>query len=168
MAKNIKVTSNFQSFDFLNYYKNNRSEKYIYRCLACHYIQSGKGYREISSLLLFHKNSIMEWIRKFEEGGINCLLSISPGRGRKAKLLSSERDAFADSVVALQDARSGGKITGDDIVAMVKSKYKINYSRSGMYKVLSRMGMSWVSSRSKHPQHNIEDQESFKKTSLLK
>ena len=165
MSRQIKLSKAYKDFDFMGYYKLNRSKKYIYRCLACHYLQSGKGYREVSSLVLFHKNSLIEWIGKFEEGGISALLSIRAGRGRKSRLSRDEEESFSREVVSLQDSKSGGRITGDDIMKMVKDKYKITYSISGIYKLLSRMNMSWVSARSKHPKSDIEAQEAFKKTS---
>jgi transposase len=49
-------------------------------------------------------------------------------------------------------------------VKFVEKQYGIKYSLSGMYDVLSRMRMSWVSARSIHPKTNIEKQEAFKKT----
>ncbi len=163
MSRSIKLSIPFKKFDFLKYYKKHLSNKYIYRCLACHYLQSGKSYKEVSSLLCFNKNSLIDWIKKFEEGGIDSLLSIRPGRGRKTALDNSQKKSFCSSVISLQEARSGGRITGDDIVTMISNNYKINYSRSGVYKVLSRMGMSWVSARSKHPKTDLYAQEDFKK-----
>ena len=56
---------------------------------------------------------------------------------------------------------------GDDIVDMIKEKYKESYSVSGVYKLLKRMGMSWVSARSIHTKSNLEVQEAFKKTSQI-
>ena len=164
MSKHIKLSSSFRDFDFLSYYKSNRSEKYIYRCLACHYLQTGRDYGEVSLLIMFHKNSLIDWVKKFEAGGIDSLLSTRSGRGRRAKLSTEEKEEFSSSVVSLQDSKSGGRVTGDDIVKMVEDKYNITYSRSGVYKLLSRMGISWVSARSKHPNSKPEDQDAFKKT----
>ena len=39
------------------------------------------------------------------------------------------------------------------------------YSVNGIYELLARIGMSWISARSKHPQADINAQEAFKKTS---
>ena len=48
---------------------------------------------------------------------------------------------------------------------MIKEKYKESYSVSGVYKLLKRMGMSWVSGRSVHTRSDPEVQGAFKKTS---
>lgn len=164
MGRKISLSEGFCAYDFLSYYKKHISSKYIIRCLACHYIQSGLSYVEVSSLLKFNKNSIVEWIKKFDDGGMELLLSIRPGRGRKARLGKEIKQKFCESVILLQESRSGGRITAADIVEMAKNEYNISYSRSGIYKLLERCGLSWISARSIHPNADIEAQESFKKT----
>lgn len=106
----------------------------------------------------------MQWVRKFEEGGLDYLLSTKPGRGRKARVSSNMSAEFSEAVISLQEKRNGGRVIGQDIVNLVKEKYAVQYSVSGIYKVLSRMGLSWVSGRSIHPKANLEAQAFFKKT----
>jgi transposase len=164
MSKPIALSPAFLKFDFLEYYKRNPSARYIHRCLACHYLQSGKGYQEVSSLLKFHKNSLLGWVKRFESGGIELLLAIRPGRGRKAKIPTLESPAFVDQVLALQKERPGGKVTGKEILAMIKAEYNVTYAHSSIYPLLERMGLSWVSARSQPPKADVEAQAAFKKT----
>ena len=163
MSRKTKLSSRFIDYDFLGYYKQHRSKKNIYRCLGCHYIKEGKSFDEVAKILQFNRNSIMEWVSRFEEGGISLLLSIRQGRGIKGKLPSTAMEDFANKVVRLQADRNGGRVIGDDVVQMVKDEYGVSYSRSGIYKVLSRFGLSWVSARSIHPKANTQDQDGFKK-----
>ena len=164
MSKPIKLSKTFQEFEFLDYYKKHRSKPYIYRCLALHYIQNGKSYDKVSELCCYSRKSIMQWVRKFEEEGIDFLLSTKPGRGRTARVSSDLSAEFSEAVISLQENRDGGRVIGKDIVNLVEEKYAVQYSVSGIYKLLSRMGLSWVSGRSIHPKANLEAQESFKKT----
>lgn len=164
MSKPIKLSEKFQGFKFLDYYKDHRSKPYISRCLALHYIQGGNSYDQVSALICYSRQTIMQWVRKFEEGGLESLLSTKPGRGRKARLSSDLTSEFSEAVISLQEDRNGGRIIGQDIVNLVKEKYSVEYSVSGIYKVLSRMGLSWVSGRSIHPKANLETQAAFKKT----
>ena len=99
----------------------------------------------------------------YNEGGIDKMLSIREGRGRKARIETTKKEEFNQFVIQLQKDRSGGRIIGEDIVNMIKEKYKESYSVSGVYKLLKRMDMSWVSGRSVHTKSNLEVQESFKK-----
>lgn len=168
MSRAIKLSKEFKEFEFLVYYKLNRSRKYIYRCLACNYINRGKSYDEVSKILQFSRASIIDWVKSFQEGGIDSLLSIKSGRGRKAKISSDLAAELSESVISLQESKCGGRIIGKDIIGLIKERYDIEYSLSGIYKMLSRINMSWVSGRSIHPKGNIDAQESFKKTSILR
>lgn len=164
MSKPINLSKEFQEFGFLDYYKENRCKPYIYRCLALHHIQKGNSYDQVSEFLCYSRKTIMQWVRKFEEGGVDLLLSTKVGRGRKARVSSDLSEEFSEAVISLQESRSGGRVIGEDIVNLVQEKYDVQYSVSGIYKVLSRMGLSWVSGRSIHPKANLKDQEAFKKT----
>jgi len=163
MSKPIELTKDFKEFNFLSYYKINRSKQYIYRCLACHYVQTGKTYDEVAAMLHYSRNSIMKWVSKYQEKGINALLVTKTGRGKVSMLSKGMSIEFNEAVISLQENRQGGRITGKDVVKFVEEQYGVKYSVSGIYKVLSRMGLSWVSGRSIHTKANPEAQETFKK-----
>jgi|APGre2960657423_1045063.scaffolds.fasta_scaffold229310_2 transposase len=164
MSRSVKVSKKFKEFEFLDYYKIHRSKPYIYRCLACHYIQIGHTYDEVAKMLHYSRNSIMKWVERFEQEGVKALLETKAGRGRVAKISSKLSTEFSEAVISLQENRNGGRIIGKDIVDMAQEKYAVTYSVSGIYKLLSRMGLSWVSARSIHPKADLEAQETFKKT----
>jgi len=156
----------FREYPFLEYYKKYRSKKFIIRCLACHYIQQGSSYKVVSKIVRYSKQTLGKWVSKFKDGGIDTLLEIKAGRGRKAKIPISEKERFTKLVSQLQKDRLGGRVIGEDIVKMIQEKYKYTYSVSGVYKILERMNMSWVSSRSVHPKVDLVEQEAFKEDFL--
>lgn len=123
------------------------------------------GYVKVAKIMKYSKQTIIEWVKTFNEGGIDLLLVIRSGRGRKPRIGNKDEDKelFSQAVMSLQKERSGGRIIGQEIVDMIKEKYNKSYTLSGVYKVLKRMGLSWVSSRSIHPKANLKQQESFKK-----
>ena len=45
--------------------------KYIVRCLACHYIQEGKSYKTIYRIIKYSRQSIGEWVKMYNEGGMD-------------------------------------------------------------------------------------------------
>lgn len=118
---------------------------------------------ETSVCEFLHKThaTIRQWRKTYEKEGLEALLGIRSGRGRKSRLLTSER--LKKDIETLQERRNGGRIRCQDIVEMVAQKYNVHYSRSGMYHVLNRLNFSWITSRSKHPKQDPEAQEKFKK-----
>jgi transposase len=52
-----------------------------------------------------------------------------------------------------------------DITKMANEEFGTTYTVKGMYDLLHRINMVWISARSKHPSHNAAAQEAFKKTS---
>lgn len=149
--------------DFKTLYRQRGQQKHGIRLLALWKIQSGMTETDVCELVDKTHKTIRMWRRLYEEGGLDALLSISHGRGRKAKLDLS--GGFADDIKLLQEERKGGRIRCQDVVNLVYAKYNVEYSKSGMYHVLHRLGFSWITSRSKHPQNDPAAMEAFKKTS---
>ena len=59
---------------------------------------------------------------------------------------------------------SGGRLRGEDIIQLVKDEWGVEYTLSGIYRLMKAIGMSWVSTRSKHPKQDEQAQQQFKKT----
>ena len=148
---------------FENLYKQRGQQKHGIRLLALWKLQSGMTETDVCQLIGKTHKTIREWRRLYEKNGVDGLLSIAPGRGRKAKV--DLREHLEDDIKCLQEEQGGGRIRCQDIVDLVYLKYKIQYTASGMYHILHRLGFSWITSRSKHPQNNPEVMKAFKKTS---
>lgn len=143
-------------------YNQKKHKKYAIRLLALWKIQSGFTETEVCSLLKLTHKTIHRWRRLYEAEGIEALMKIRPGRGRKPRLVSEI--SLKEDIHALQAQRAGGRVRAQDIVNWVAEKYQVTYSLSGMYHVLHRLGFSWITARSKHPKQDEEKQEAFKKT----
>jgi len=150
--------------DFELLYKKMGQQKYGIRLLALWKIQSGEPETTVCKFLHKTHATIRKWRRTYEEEGLEALLRIRSGRGRKSRLWEIEQ--LKKDIEALQEKRNGGRIRCQDIVGMVAQKYGVHYSRSGMYHVLNRLNFSWITARSKHPKQDPEAQEVFKKNFL--
>lgn len=149
------------SDDFEELYKKRGQQKYGIRILALWKIQSGMSETSVCEFLHKTHATIRQWRKTYEEEGLEALLGIRVGRGRKSRLLTTEK--LKKDIETLQEKREGGRIRCQDIVEMAAQKYGVHYSRSGMYHVLHRLNFSWITSRSKHPKQDPEAQEEFKK-----
>ena len=61
------------------------------------------------------------------------------GPGAALELCASVLEQQPENIVLLQDNRCGGRITGYDIMDMLKDKFKVKYSISGTYNLLLRL-----------------------------
>ncbi len=149
------------SDNFEQLYKKKGQQKYGIRLLALWKIQAGETETSVCEALHKTHGTIRKWRRLYEEGGLERLLSIQLGRGRK-RLLNKDEEIKKD-ILQLQEERTGGRIRCQDIVEMVAQKYGIRYTLPAMYKVLERLNFSWITARSKHPKSDPQAQENFKK-----
>ena len=149
--------------DFASLYRQRGQQKHGVRLLALWKIQAGMSETEVCQLIGKTHKTVRGWRRMYEQNGIEGLLHIAPGRGRKARVDLGEN--FAEDISDLQEERNGGRIRCQDIVDLVRDKYGVQYTTSGMYHILHRLGFSWITSRSQHPKSSPEAMENFKKTS---
>ena len=163
MARPLHLPEYFQGVDFKALYKTHGQKKQGLRLLALRYLQEGRSVKETALLLLKTEYTIREWIRLYEEGGIDGLLSIRPGRGRNAKLSTSEEAHLKVEISNLTNSLKGGRLRAQDIRELIKSKFKVEYGLSGIYPLLHRLDYSWITARSIHPKADKSLQDSFKK-----
>ena len=147
--------------DFGSLYKTMGQQRYGLRLFALWKIQSGMTNIAVATLLGKTEKTVRLWRKSYEDGGIELLLSLRHGRGLKPQV-KAQADLKSD-INKMQGARNGGRVKCADIVHMVEEKYNRQYSQSGMYKILNRLGFTWITSRSIHPKSNPAAQEDFKK-----
>ena len=128
------------------------------------HLQAGREYDEIALFLGVEKETVKGWIKRFRKGGLDGLKE-SPRSGAKRKLLISQDAEFKASVLALQEEREGGRITGKDVQILLQDDFQVSCVLSSTYNYLHRVDLSWITVRSKHPKQDQEKQDTFKKTS---
>jgi len=160
--ENLKdLVKKIQDYDFKAEYKRERDPVIKIKLLALHHLQSGQLLKEVADIILYDEKAIRRWIRAFVDYDYEGLIE-KEGRGQKPRLPKEQEEAFADALDTLQEERNGGRITVDDIQKLLVEKFDCNYSRQGVYTLLDRLNIVWISGRSKHPKHSEEAIENFK------
>jgi len=148
--------------NFTQLFKSAKHFREQNRFLAFSHLQDGKSVQEVAEIVRVKRNTVYVWIRNFYAFGIDGLKE-KGGRGKKLLISDSEREAFRCAVLELQKGRSGGVITGKDVLQLMRDKYGVSCSLKSAYNHLERASLVWISARSRHPNSNIEAQEEFKK-----
>lgn len=155
------IIEEISDFDFLPCYRVERDAKIKIKLLALHHLQSGKLLKEVADMLISDERSVRSWIRAFIEFDYEGLIE-KEGRGRKPRLPPEEEESFKYAIDALQGSKNGGRITAYDIQELLIARFDCNYSISGVYCLLDRLNIVWISGRSKHPKHSQEAIDAFK------
>lgn len=126
------------------------------------YLKDGKSQAETARLLFISTQKVSAWLKRFREEGLDGLQDKARS-GRPRILDSGHHEALKKKIEDSPSALSGGRLRGEDIIRLIKEEGGVTYSLSGLYYLLHDIGMSWISTRSKHPKQDDEAQEHFKK-----
>ncbi len=126
------------------------------------HLQEGREYHEVAQFLCVKLETVKKWVKRFKVSGLDGLRE-SPRSGAKRKLKKEQEIDFKTAVIALQENRTGGRITGHDIQNLLKEKFQVKYCLNSVYNLLNNLDLVWITVRSKHPKQSQEKQDSFKK-----
>jgi transposase len=79
-------------------------------------------------------------------------------------LSKKQREQLSDFIDKQSRSTKGGRLTGETIRVYISEQFQVNYHPNAIYKLLHRLGFSWITSRSKHPKQSQAAQDEFKKT----
>lgn len=153
--------------DFFRLAKKEPHPRTRIRFLALGHLESGKTKTEVAAMFQVSFPTLRTWLVRFIAEGVKGLAD-RVGKGRKRKLSSEQEEDFRQQVEELQDKREGGRVRGQDVQVLLKEKFCVDHALPSVYHVLERCGLSWISSRSKHPKSDPAAQEDFKKNSKKK
>lgn len=160
------------TIDFIKKYKHVEFEKMSrtesnpnvrLRLLGLHHLISGKNRHEAAACVGKKDEWLRMWVIRYHNGGYDNLFDREKS-GCPSYLTKKQEQELVSELVIMQDKRNGGRITAKEIQLFVNEKYQVDYKMKSIYDLLERIGMSWVSSRSKHPKADEKKQNDFKKT----
>jgi len=154
----------FEKHDFIGDYKREPNPRKRIRLLGLAYLQEGKNFIETGKLLKVGRQTVSSWLTRFIEGGSDNLKDADRS-GPKPHLAPEHELCFQRSVLELQEKREGGSVSGQDIRELLLNQFHAEYTLSGVYDLLKRLDMTWITCRSKHPKMDTKQQDNFKKTS---
>lgn len=154
----------FFDIDFKSLYKKEKNGDIKIRYLAFSKLQEGISITKTAKIMLVSRQAVSTWISWLGEEGLSRISNRKKGQGRKPNLNDTQKVELKQRVINEQKEMKGGRLTGIDIGKMIFEDYKIEYHPNYVYEILDEIGLSWVSSRSRHPKQDKQAQEAFKKT----
>lgn len=135
------------------------------RLLAVSHFIDGKSRYQIADFLKVSRTSVNKWISQYLNSGIDGLYE-KQHTGRPSQLSLEQLALLKQFIVDNAAKPGGGRLQGADIIDYIQNEFNVVYSLSGVYKLLRKIDIVWITTRSKHPKHSIEAQESFKKIQI--
>jgi len=164
MARSRKLPKELYNYDFQALAKKEQHARTRLRWLGMMQLCDDRSYDEIATSLGVQKPTVKDWIKRFKQEGLDGLKE-SLRSGAKRKLQVNQEALFKEKVINLQEQREGGCITGQDVQSLLADSFQIVCHLSSVYNYLHRVGLSWITVRSKHPKQDPKKQEHFKKLS---
>lgn len=125
----------------------------------------GESGEQIARSLGYSPRAVRGWIHRYNRGKVQALRD-QPRSGRKPHLTADQQPAFrkrleqgpieADGVVTF---------TGLSLQRILEREFGVLYKLDAVYKLLHRLGYSWLMPRPRHEQADPQAREAFKKTS---
>lgn len=135
------------------------------RLLMIRFLHQGHTAPEAAEAFALAVTQVRFWIHRYNRGGAEALQDL-PRPGRPTLLEAEKEDAFCTRVRAGAQVDDGVcSLRALEFQRILKDEFGAAYSISGVYFLLHRLGFSSLVPRSRHPQANTEEQETFKKTS---
>lgn len=151
-----------KDYDFVQLLKQSKDRKEKQRLLILANLQDGKAQLVVADSLKISVSTVRRTFKRFKESGLSDLKDhLHPGA--PSKLTDVELSALKATILEQQQKRVGGRITGYDVQALLAEKWKVDYCLSATYTLLAKLNLSWISSRSRHPKQDPEQQADFKK-----
>lgn len=150
------------SKDLLQLSRKETSARKRMRLLVVSYFLDGYNRTEISKILKVARASANLWVSTYLSEGVSGLDSKSPP-GRPPKLSAQQLNQLAQYIEIQSYSTEGGRLMGQDICAYINAEFGITYHRDHIYRLLKKLGYSWITSRSRHPKQSDDVQDVFKK-----
>lgn len=134
------------------------------RLLALRQLALGRTVAQTAGLYALGGNQLYHWIRRFEAQGLAGLKD-RPRSGAPQRLARASEAAFVRRVLDGPSADSGlSAWRGEDLRGVLRQEFGAEYSLSGVYALLHRLGLSNLVPRPQHPRSDEAAQAAFKKS----
>jgi len=120
---------------------------------------AGQQTKAIMHMLGRSRGFVQAWAYAYRDGGLDAI-AVKPQPGRSTILPAEQHDAFRQRVLDGPTRDDGvAALKGVDFVRILKEEFGVSYTLNGVYELLKRLGLSFLSPR---PQHRKPDPEAMK------
>ena len=155
----VKTNRNFLSAadraDLVKIVRDGLEEhRIVRRANAILLLDKGWSYAEVAEALFLDDSTIRIWLKEVQEGGVEAivLFDLKGGTGRLSPLQIDELRAWATEVLPTSTTEIG---------QFILDRFGFDYGRSGLIKLMNRIGFDWKKPESVPGKIDAETQQRF-------
>jgi transposase len=143
-----------------------RDSRVVRRLLALANVLDGMSRDAAARLAGMTRQTLRDWVHRYDAEGLEGLRD-REREGRPPRLGEGEQAALVALVPAGPDPGRHGVTAWrlKDLCAPAEERFGVTYSDSGMFDLLGRLGVSWMTARPEHPASDPEAQAAYKESS---
>lgn len=136
------------------------------RTLAIANVLDGMSRALAARLAGLDRQSLRDWVHRYNAEGVEGLYD-RKAPGMKPRLDAGQKAALREIVLKGPDPAKDGIVRWRccDVKDLIEEKYGVAYHEDHIGRVLSALGLSYITGRPRHPKGDPRKQEDFKKTS---
>jgi len=164
----MKVELYHTSTELKQLFRKEKDARLAIRIRAVYLALMGKSAPEIAVLLGYRRRTIQTWVYAYNKHGLKGLQDTS-GRGQRCRLNADQLQWLRQRLEEGPSSESGLSVFhGKDIQRLIEQQFGVTYHLHSIYKLLHRLGYSYVSSRPEHPKGDPKARETFKKKQMIR
>ena len=138
------------------------------RMLALALVCEGRPRAEAARMCGMDRQTLRDWVHRYNEAGLAGLHDQIGQRGRKPRLSAEQAQVVATWVRQGPDLAEHGVVRWRriDLAAAIEAKFGVHLAARTVGTLLKGLGFRRVSVRPQHPRQDVAAQEAYKKTSL--
>lgn len=151
-----------QADDFKRLAKQESNARLARRYLALYQFMLGHNRTDIAINLGVARGSVNTWVSAYLNEGLAGLKD-KPHPGRECQLSSEQLTQLKQFIESNAVKLNGGRLIAEDVRQYIADEFCIHYKPANIYRLMHHLGLSWITSRSKHPKQSQACQDAFKK-----
>ncbi len=160
----LTITYRITTKQISNFVRTEKDGRVRQRLRAMKFISQGQTIPQVAKRMDIAERPLRKWLHRFNKRGPNGLCD-APRSGQPPKINTKQIEKFKRRIrqgVTEQD--NVCSLRGKDLQKILQKEFNAQYSLGGTYFLLHRFGFSCLFPRQKHPQADIGEQETFKKS----
>lgn len=150
------------SLELIKLSKQTADPRMRLRLLALAHFMEGANRTQVAAMTKVSRRIVNQWVSNYLNLGLAGLES-KKSPGRPGRLTDAQQEQLTEMLSQAAKSETGGRLTGQDIKQYVLAEFGVDFHLNHVYKLLRKLGFSWLSSRSRHPKQDPEVIETFKK-----